>query len=474
MTTTRNFIDGGNILAAATYLGVFEEEVRGKGWVGQTDRQDFYKFSVHQPGDFDFALIDLQADANIQLLNSDGNRISGSYNTGTQYELKTYENLAAGDYYFKIYSGSNTNYELRYKHRPSDPGNSISQALNMGLANHNQPKQLFGSLSPTDKYDFYRFSTDKVGVIDFSLSGLSANANVQLLNSAGNTITGSYNTGTQDEQKTYRNLAPGDYYFKIYSGSNTNYDFDFEFYEEIATYNGTNGDDSLRGSEREDLIYGGNGTDSLYGDGGNDTIYGENGNDSLFGDNGNDYLNGQNDIDFLYGGAGKDKLYGGNGNDFVRGDEDNDTLYGNNGRDRLKGGDGNDILSGDADRDTLIGGAGSDRFMYSTNTAFNTNHIGVDIIEDFGDGDDKFLLKKKTFSALASVDGYGFSVANEFAVVSQDSQVANSSALIVYSTGTGNLFYNQNGSSDGFGSGGQFATLLDVDTLTASDFIIRN
>ena len=41
MTVTRNFIDDGNILAAATYLGVFEAEARGKGCIKRTDGRNF-------------------------------------------------------------------------------------------------------------------------------------------------------------------------------------------------------------------------------------------------------------------------------------------------------------------------------------------------------------------------------------------------------------------------------------------------
>ncbi|MEH1862644.1 MAG: hypothetical protein V7L21_32625 [Nostoc sp.] len=43
----------------------------------------------------------------------------------------------------------------------------------------------------------------------------------------------------------------------------------------------------------------------------------------------------------------------------------------------------------------------------------------------------------------------------------------------MYDPLSGQLFYNQNGSTAGFGSGGQFATLTGAPTLTASDFVLQ-
>lgn len=45
--------------------------------------------------------------------------------------------------------------------------------------------------------------------------------------------------------------------------------------------------------------------------------------------------------------------------------------------------------------------------------------------------------------------------------------------LIVYSSSTGALFYNSNGSAAELGTGGQFAALDNLPTLSASDFTIR-
>lgn len=67
-------------------------------------------------------------------------------------------------------------------------------------------------------------------------------------------------------------------------------------------------------------------------------------------------------------------------------------------------------------------------------------------------------------------------MSSDFGIVASDDQAAISEAIIVYSSGTGNLFYNQNNNDPGFGSGAQFATVLTNNnpaSLTAFDFTIQ-
>ncbi|WP_277926227.1 MULTISPECIES: calcium-binding protein [Nostoc] len=151
-----------------------------------------------------------------------------------------------------------------------------------------------------------------------------------------------------------------------------------------------------------------------------------------------------------------------NGNDLLRGDAGNDTLIGGAGNDTLVGGAGNDVLTG---------GSGADSFVYNTDAAYNNTAIGKDAIADFTHSqNDKIVLDKTTFTAITSNAGTGFSNASDFAIASLG---ALSSAVIVYNSVTGELFYNPNGSAVGFGNGGLFATLKDAPTLTASDFVVQ-
>jgi uncharacterized delta-60 repeat protein len=160
--------------------------------------------------------------------------------------------------------------------------------------------------------------------------------------------------------------------------------------------------------------------------------------------------------------------------DEINGTANNDILTGTANPETINGLGGNDQLSGKGGNDTLIGGSGADKFIYSTNAAFTTSAVGVDTITDFNiSQNDKIVLDKTTFPKISSVAGTGFSVASEFAKVTTDALAATSAADIVYNTATGGLFYNQNGTATGYGTGAQFLTLTTKPVLTATQFLIQ-
>jgi Ca2+-binding RTX toxin-like protein len=163
------------------------------------------------------------------------------------------------------------------------------------------------------------------------------------------------------------------------------------------------------------------------------------------------------------------------GNDRLIGNALNNRLEGGAGNDSLAGGAGNDTLVGGLGTDNLVGSAGNDQFVFNGTAAFSAAATGngLDNIADFSTGD-KIVLSKTVFAALTSVAGAGFSAASNFAIVTDDADAATSNALIVYNSVFGSLFYNQNGATAGFGTGGEFAavSILDAPTLVASDFIV--
>ena len=219
---------------------------------------------------------------------------------------------------------------------------------------------------------------------------------------------------------------------------------------------GKDGNDYLSGGDSGDIMNGKAGNDELQGKRGSDVLYGDAGNDTILGQKGYDILNGEDGDDLLDGAKGYDILTGGNGND---------TLLG--------GLTGNDILNGGAGKDILTGGNSQDYFVFGTGTGF-----GVDLADEITDfaslEQDKIILDPEIFTNLVSLEGNGFSVISEFAVVDSEDLAANSIAKIVYNSSTGGLYYNVNGNEAGFGTGGQFATLTNKATLTATDFIIGN
>ena len=140
-----------------------------------------------------------------------------------------------------------------------------------------------------------------------------------------------------------------------------------------------------------------------------------------------------------------------------------DVILGTNGADILTGGFGNDVLTG---------GAGADKFVFDINTPFTSVSMGVDTIRDFANGADRIVLDKTTFKALTTAANNALSP-SEFAVVNSASLGSSSTAKIVFNSTTGDLFYNQNGAVSGLGSGGRFAVLPGVTSLSAGIFEVQ-
>jgi len=246
--------------------------------------------------------------------------------------------------------------------------------------------------------------------------------------------------------------------------------------------NGNSGNNGLTGGDGNDTLNGGGGKDTLIGGAGNDTYIIDTTTDTLveFSNGGIDTVRSSvtytlsNYFDnLILTGSNAINGTGNGGNNKITGNNANNVLNGSGGNDTLSGLSGNDILIGGSGNDVLLGGGGNDSFKYATGAAFSNATLGIDTIADFQTGNDKIVLSKKTFTALTSNVGFGFSKSSEFAVVANDAAAATSKAFIVYSQGTGNLFYNQNGSSAGFGTGAGFATLTNNSLLTAANFIIE-
>ncbi|MBD2148282.1 Calx-beta domain-containing protein, partial [Sphaerospermopsis sp. FACHB-1194] len=187
-------------------------------------------------------------------------------------------------------------------------------------------------------------------------------------------------------------------------------------------------------------------------------------------------LSANNVIENATGGTGNDRLTGntlnntlsgGDGSDQLQGLAGNDTIWGGAGNDILNGGAGNDSLWGGLGDDILTGGLGNDQYLFQTNSVFNTS-LGVDYISEFEATLDKILLSKTTFNAITNTVGQTLT---DFAVVTDDEFVNASNARIVYSQGSGSLFYNQDGNVLGAGTVFEFARIGNVDiTLSSSDF----
>ncbi|BAU09863.1 hypothetical protein LEP3755_03380 [Leptolyngbya sp. NIES-3755] len=214
----------GNTLSTARAIAVSATTTSYQDFVGSVDTNDYYRFTLTDTRNFSLGLTGLTADADVSLLNSTGSFIAGSSLGGTSAESIA-QQLTAGTYYIRVYPYSgDTNYTLSVSAAPSSidfAGNTLSTArvITVGTTTTNY-QDFVGSV---DTNDYYRFSLSDTRNFSLRLTGLTADADVSLLNSTGSFITGSSLGGTSAESITQQ-LTAGTYYIRVYPYSgNTNY-----------------------------------------------------------------------------------------------------------------------------------------------------------------------------------------------------------------------------------------------------------
>lgn len=131
----------------------------------------------------------------------------------------------------------------------------------------------------------------------------------------------------------------------------------------------------------------------------------------------------------------------------------NDTLYGNNGNDTLDGGSGSDIL---------YGASGADTFRFN-NSLGNTS---TDTIGDFLSGTDKIALGSAIFSQLFN----DTNLSDNLVVGVTGVKAIDANDYLIFNSFSKGLFYDADGS--GAGVAVQFATLNNVSSLSATDFVV--
>jgi Ca2+-binding RTX toxin-like protein len=129
------------------------------------------------------------------------------------------------------------------------------------------------------------------------------------------------------------------------------------------------------GTDGPDTLWGTNGNDNLIGKGGNDRLFALNGRDNLLGGPGKDWVDTyptgfRSGDKNLQGGSGNDIVVGGRGFDNVLGDAGNDLLVDGPPRefslDKLSGADGTDVVlvqNVPAAKDIVTCGSGFDRVL---------------------------------------------------------------------------------------------------------------
>lgn len=92
-------------------------------------------------------------------------------------------------------------------------GNTIATATNIGTLNGTYTTR--GAIDYYGDIDFFRFRLNTTSNLNIALTQLTADADLQLLNSAGVVIGSSTLGGTTSDSINYQSLAAGDYYIRI-------------------------------------------------------------------------------------------------------------------------------------------------------------------------------------------------------------------------------------------------------------------
>ena len=101
-------------------------------------------------------------------------------------------------------------------------GSTLGAARSLEITPHLQ--SFTDSLSPLNSADYYSFTVGSSSSLSLSLSGLSADAELELLDSQGKVLQSSVLPGTELES-LLATLDAGQYYIKVYSGSETTTDY---------------------------------------------------------------------------------------------------------------------------------------------------------------------------------------------------------------------------------------------------------
>lgn len=213
--------NAGSNLNSARNLGTLNGRTQASDFVSGSDSNDYYRFNLSASSNFNVRIDGLNANANIQLLNSNGQALESSSETGTTAE-SIVRTLNAGTYYVRVFSVNGTNTDYNINLTEDSAGNAIANARHLGTLDGTQTLKDF--IGTSDSNDYYRFTFANKSEFNLALNGLNADADVQLLDRNGKVIAESLQSGTTSESIS-STLNVGEYVVRVlpYGNINTNY-----------------------------------------------------------------------------------------------------------------------------------------------------------------------------------------------------------------------------------------------------------
>ena len=201
------------------------------GTLSSASDVDWFKVKFSSNGVANFWLGNVPANCNYQLelYNTSGTNIAGSYNGDGQQELISLYNVSANTwYYVKIYSakGSSTtsSYTFRTKWYPPkdsyESNDTFASATSLTL---NSSKT--ATINHPDDVDFYKFTISGENYVDVLLSGIPSGCvyDMAVYNGRDDSYLLTTVTGSGTTREYTATLNSGTYYVKIYSRNQSTY-----------------------------------------------------------------------------------------------------------------------------------------------------------------------------------------------------------------------------------------------------------
>jgi subtilisin family serine protease len=224
----------GETLTTARDLGTLGQK-SVTDFVGDADIEDYYRFAVNQPSNLKVAIAQLQGSVALEIgqdRNGNGeietDEILQSVMGARNGDISIEQPLLEGTYYLRINGEvGETNYKLDLAATAAPlavdrGGNTLAQAYDMGeLTSKKNYEDFVGTLDPDD---YYRFELKQTRRLKVTLSGLSIDADLQLiqdLNQNGKVDINEYEVleypfvGGNEPETIDTGLSPGVYYLRV-------------------------------------------------------------------------------------------------------------------------------------------------------------------------------------------------------------------------------------------------------------------
>lgn len=208
-----------NTYRTAKDLGRLAGIKKIQDYVGRGDRKDIFEFRLTQPTSVRVKLHNLEADAELRLLDGNKDLIKWSLQAGAKDEFIRAD-LEPGTYFIRVdaFDGQQSgDYDLRIVPvdlRPDAGGNDLDNPTDLGELDEDNDIRIAGWVGNGDKFDYYQFYVDQFVNMRAILSQLTGNGDLHLYDVNKNLLGSSSNPGKTTERLS-NDISPGIYIFGI-------------------------------------------------------------------------------------------------------------------------------------------------------------------------------------------------------------------------------------------------------------------